>query len=90
MQSQTSTFPYSVPVGQPFQQMFGPCRSTQLALVAASELDSFLVGAPRGRRHIIVASWFRYIERQREREKAGEIGCASPNPRARRRSNEVA
>jgi hypothetical protein len=85
MQVHTSPLPHSVPLGPPFQQLFGPSPSTQRLLVANGELESFLVGKTRGRRHIIVSSWFTYVERQQQREKAGTIGMGSPNPRAAKR-----
>jgi len=76
--------PYTVPSGKPFQDLFGPCRSTQMDLIDKGELDSFLSGAgPRGRRMIVTASWVAYVKRQRQREANGEIGMRSPNPRAR-------
>jgi hypothetical protein len=76
--------PYTVPSGKPFQDLFGPCRSTQMDLIDKGELESFLSGAgPRGRRMIVTASWVAYVERQRQREANGEIGTRSPNPRAR-------
>jgi hypothetical protein len=84
--------PYSLPIGEPFQRLFGIGRTTQCQLIECGEVDSILVGAPgrdrtttRGRRVIIVSSYLAYMERQRQRETAGEIGMASPNPRARRR-----
>lgn len=80
------SLPYSVPIGDPFQALFGVCRSEQCLLIAKDEVDSVLVGEPRGRRHIIVASYLAYLERQREREAAGTIGRPSPNPRGRKRN----
>ena len=78
-----SRLPHSVPMGRPFQELFGPCRSTQSELIRKGELRSVLVGDVRGRRMIETQSWLEYVERQRQREAAGEIGMASPNPRAR-------
>jgi len=78
-----SYLPCSVPVGEPFQRLFGPCRSTQMELIARREIESYLVGEMRGRRHIITRSYLAYIQRQRDKEAAGLIGMASPNPRAR-------
>ena len=76
--------PYTVPSGKPFQDLFGPCRSTQMDLIDKGELESFLSGAgPRGRRMILTTSWLAYVERHRQREANGEIGMRSPNPRAR-------
>jgi len=75
--------PYSVPFGAPFQRLFGPGKSTQHKLIKTGEIESALVGEPRGRRVIIVPSYLAYLERQRKKEAAGEIGSPSPNPRAR-------
>ena len=81
--------PHFVPFGEPFQQLFGPCRSTQAQLIQKREIRSVLVGEKRGRRMIDTASYLEYLERQRQREAAGEIGIASPNPRARQRNQRV-
>lgn len=86
-----TALPHSVPVGDPFQRMFGIGRTTQWQLIELGEVESVLIGAPgrararpgRGRRVIIVASYLAYMERQKQREAAGEIKIASPNPRAR-------
>jgi hypothetical protein len=77
--------PPFVPFGEPFQRLFGPCRSTQADLIKKGKIRSVLVGEKRGRRMIETASYLEYLERQRQREAAGEIGMASPNRRARRR-----
>src|SRR5260370_781535 len=90
MQVHTSRLPHSVPLGPPFQQLFGPSPSTQRLLVANGELESFLVGTTRGRRHIVVSSWFAYVERQQQRERAGTIGTGSPNPRAKSKASAPA
>src|SRR5438067_1733639 len=74
-----------VPVGDDFQEVFGPGRTTQSELIRDGEVRSVLVGGKRGRRFIETKSWFEYVQRQRQREAAGEIGMASPNPRARKR-----
>lgn len=75
----------TIPFGAPFQEVTGVPRSTQHELIKRNEIASALVGSgPRGRRVIIVSSWLQYLERQRQRESAGEIGMLSPNPRARR------
>jgi hypothetical protein len=87
---QASCLPYSLPVGEPFQTAFGPCRSTQMDLIARGEVKSYLVGDRRGRRMIITQSYLDYVGRQRQREAAGEIGVASPNPRARKRQPAAA
>jgi hypothetical protein len=82
------TLPYAVPVGDPFQRLFGPGATVQHQLIKQGEVDSVLVGAAksaRGRRVIIVASYLAYLDRQKQREAAGEIGWQSPNPKARRR-----
>jgi hypothetical protein len=78
--------PHAVAVGKPFEKQFGPARGTQYGLIEKGEVSSFLVGDKRGRRYIVVQSWLDYIERQRRKEAAGEIGVTSPNPRARRRA----
>jgi hypothetical protein len=78
-----SKHPQAVPVGKPFEDRFGPVRSTQYELINKGEVESFLIGDKRGRRYIITDSWFDYVERQRHKEAAGEIRVASPNPRAR-------
>jgi hypothetical protein len=83
----SSALPVFVPLGKPFQVLFGICRSTQAELIRKGELRSVLVGEIRGRRVIETGSWFEYVERQRQRERAGEIGMASPNPRARQRQS---
>lgn len=75
--------PIFVPLGKPFQELFGIGRSTQAELIRKRELRSVLVGEVRGRRMIEVRSWLEYVERQRQREAAGEIGVNSPNPFAR-------
>jgi hypothetical protein len=80
------SLPYFVPFGKPFQDLFGPCRSTQAQLIQNGEIRSVLVGEKRGRRMIDTASYIEYLERQRRREAAGEIGGRSPNPRAARRA----
>src|SRR5215203_4841967 len=77
--------PHAVPIGKPFEERFGPGRSTQCELIREGELSSFLVGDKRGRRYIITQSWLDYVARQRSKEVAGEIGGPSPNPRARER-----
>jgi hypothetical protein len=84
--SNASALPYAVPIGDPFQRLFGMGRTLQGQLIAHGEIESVLVGGPsRGRRLIIVASVIAYYKRQKQREAAGEIGMASPNPRARQR-----
>jgi len=82
--SKLRALPVFVPMGKPFQDLFGPGRSTQGELIRKKEIRSVLIGDARGRRIIETASWFEYLERQRRREAAGEIGRSSPNPRARR------
>ena len=92
--------PHTVPIGEPFQQLFGIGATTQRQLDAAGEIETVLVTVPgrdragtksgRGRRVIIVASYLAYLDRQRQREAAGEIGTPSPNPRARQRHAAVA
>jgi hypothetical protein len=80
--------PYAVPVGDPFQELFGTGGTVQRQLIQNGEVESVLVGAgksARGRRMIIVSSYLAYLERQKQREAAGEIGWQSPNPRARKR-----
>jgi hypothetical protein len=59
--------PYSLPVGKRFEAFGGPSRSTQYALIAAGEIDSFLVGA---RRYIVISSWFDFVARQRQKDAA--------------------
>lgn len=76
--------PVFVPLGRPFQELFGIGRSTQADLIRKRELRSVLVGEVRGRRMIETQSWFEYVERQKQREARGEIGVASPNPRVRK------
>ena len=75
--------PHYIPLGEPFQRRFGPSRSTQAELAKDGEIRTILVGGKRGRRMIETASYLEYLDRQRQREAAGEIGMASPNPRAR-------
>jgi hypothetical protein len=85
--------PYALPVGDPFQQMFGPGATTQRELIKNGEVESVLVGAgksARGRRVIIVSSYLAYLDRQKQREAAGEIGWKSPNPRAGQRQAAAA
>ncbi len=72
----------TVPAGEPFQRVAGIGRSQQYDLIAAGEIESVLVGR---RRLIIMSSYAAYLERQRQKEAAGEIGVPSPNPRAGRR-----
>jgi hypothetical protein len=78
--------PYSIPVGAPFQKLFGPSRTTQHELIQRGEIQSALVGDRRGRRVILTQSYLDYLERQQQKEAAGDIGAPSPNPRARKRS----
>ena len=78
--------PYSVPVGAPFQKLFGPSRTTQHELIQQGEIESALVGDRRGRRVIFTQSYLDYLKRQQQKEAAGDIGTPSPNPRARERS----
>jgi hypothetical protein len=78
--------PHAVPVGKPFEAIFGVCRSSQYELIDRGEIESRLIGGVRGRRLIITQSWLDYLERQRLKEAAGEIGAASPNPRSRARA----
>ena len=78
--------PYSVPVGAPFQKLFGPSRTTQHELIQQGEIESALVGDRRGRRVILTQSYLDYLKRQQQTEAAGDIGTPSPNPRARERS----
>src|SRR5215470_8143098 len=85
MEAHRNTIPLFVPLGKPFQDLFGPCRSTQSELIREGEIKSVLIGSRRGRRLIETQSWFQYVERQRQREAAGEIGVGSPNPRVRNR-----
>ena len=68
-----SPLPPYVPFGDPFKRLFGPCRSTQAQLIQKREIRSVLVGETRGRRMIDTASYLEYLERQRQREAAGEI-----------------
>jgi hypothetical protein len=79
-----------IPMGDPFQEVFGPGRSLQSDLIRDGEIRSVLVGGKRGRRMIETASYREYVERQKQREAAGEIGMASPNPRARKRQPAAA
>jgi len=78
--------PYSIPVGAPFQKLFGPSRTTQHELIQRGEIESALVGDRRGRRVIFTQSYLDYLKRQQQKEAAGDIGTPSPNPRARERS----
>ena len=78
--------PYSIPVGAPFQKLFGPGRTTQHELIQQGEIESALVGDRRGRRVIFTQSYLDYLKRQQQKEAAGDIGTPSPNPRARKRS----
>ena len=78
--------PYSIPVGAPFQKLFGPSRTTQHELIQRGEIESALVGDRRGRRVIFTQSYLDYLKRQQQKEAAGDIGTSSPNPRARERS----
>jgi hypothetical protein len=78
--------PYSIPVGAPFQKLFGPSRTTQHELIQQGEIESALVGDRRGRRVILTQSYLDYLKRQQQKEAAGDIGTPSPNPRARERS----
>jgi hypothetical protein len=78
--------PYSIPVGAPFQKLFGPSRTTQHELIQRGEIESVLVGDRRGRRVIFTQSYLDYLKRQQQREAAGDIGTPSPNPRAREHS----
>src|SRR5262249_28880972 len=76
--------PVFVPLGKPCQELFGISRSTQAELIRKRELRSVLVGEVRGRRMIEVQSMLEYLERQRQREAAGQVGIASPNPYTRK------
>ena len=78
--------PYSIPVGAPFQKLFGPSRTTQHELIQQGEIESALVGDRRGRRVIFTQSYLDYLRRQQQKEAAGDIGTSSPNPRAREHS----
>ena len=84
----SSALPYAVPNGDRFQELFGIGRTLQWNLIEHGAVESVLVGAgdrSRGRRLIIVSSYLAYLERQKQREAAGLIGMASPNPRAHKR-----
>ena len=80
--------PHYVPLGEPFQRLFGPCRSTQADLVNGGEIRSVLVGGNRGRRMIETASYLEYLDRQRKREAAGEIGGRSLGAALRKRRRD--
>ncbi len=69
--------PYSVPVGAPFQKLFGPSRTTQHELIQQGEIESALVGDRRGRRVIFTQSYLDYLKRQQQKEAAGDIGTPS-------------
>src|SRR5437763_6629351 len=91
--SAAPALPYAVPIGGPFQELFGPGATVQRQLIQEGEVESVLVGSgksARGRRVIIVSSYLAYLERQKQREAAGEIGWQSPNPRARKRPSAAA
>ena len=77
--------PVFVPMGLPFQQMFGPSKTTQHHLIAKREITSHLVsvGSGRGRRMIDVQSYLQYVERQRQRELTGKLGNAEETRAAR-------
>ena len=83
-----TALPYSVPLGREFERQFGVGEPMQRRLIRDGEVESFLLGAPRGRRHIITRSYLAYVERQQRREAAGELGLPSPNPKAKRRGIE--
>jgi hypothetical protein len=59
--------PYSLPVGKPFERFGGPSRTTQYQLIAAREIQSFLVGS---RRYVVIQSWVDFVERQRQKDTA--------------------
>jgi hypothetical protein len=59
--------PYSVPVGAPFQKLFGPSRTTQHELIQQGEIESALVGDRRGRRVIFTQSYLDYLRRQQQK-----------------------
>src|ERR1700693_374384 len=83
--------PHTVPIGEPFQQLFGIGGTPQRQLDAAGETEPVLLTVPgrdragtksgRGRRVIIVASYLAYLDRQRQREAAGEVRPPSTKPR---------
>ena len=81
--------PIFVPLGKPFQELFGIGRSTQAELIRRRELRSVLVGEVRGRRMIEVQSMLEYVERQRQREAEGKIGVSSPNPHVRQHKPHI-
>jgi len=76
------SFPYSLAIGPDFERHFGVKPPMQRRLIQDGKVESFLLGEPRGRRHILVHSYLRYVEQQRHREAAGELGLGSPNPGA--------
>ena len=78
--SGAATAPYSLPTGRAFEAYGGPSRSTQFSLIAAGEIDSFLVGA---RRYIIIQSWVDYVARQRGKEEARLAAGQRPRMRGR-------
>ena len=84
-----TSFPYSTPIGREFERQFGVGEPMQRRLIKDGEVESFLLGAPRGRRHIITRSYLAYVERQQRREAAGQVGKPSPNPKAKRRPVEA-
>jgi hypothetical protein len=74
--------PYSLPCGRPFERFGGPSRSTQYLLIAAGEIDSFLVG---NRRYIVTQSWIDYVARQRAKEAARLAAGTRPRMRGEAR-----
>jgi hypothetical protein len=73
---------YGVAVGRECQELFGFGKTKQQELINQGEIRSYLIGN-RGPRLIIVQSILDYLERQQQREAAGQLGFGSPNPRAR-------
>ena len=81
--SAVTELPHSVPLGTPFQRLFGPCRTTQHELIRRGEIKSALVGDRRGRRVILVQSYLDYLNRQQAKEAAGKIGSRRHRPTQR-------
>lgn len=81
--TKVADLPHSVPLGEPFKKLFGPCRSTQHELIRRGEIKSALIGDRRGRRVIFTQSYLDYLSRQQAKEIAGEIGSRGPNPSLR-------
>jgi hypothetical protein len=73
---------YGVALGRECKELFGFGRTKQRELINQGEIRSYLIGN-RGPRIIIVQSILDHLERQQQREAAGELGFESQIRRAR-------